>query len=132
MNKIFLAGNIGKSFQEGVPAVDTKVYGDKELTTFRLSIYEGKGKDGKSMYTNLTIRCWNKPWLKERLREGSFVALEGRLDVSTYEAKDGTRKTSYCVVAETVDLPLEPRNAAPQTAPSAPATSKNVDDGFPF
>lgn len=133
MNKVFLAGTISKGFQDA-PAIDVKPYGDnKELITFRISTYEGKSKDGKSLYTYHTIKSWNTPWLKERLHAGQFVVVEGRVSIDTFEGKDGNKRTAYSVNADRVETPLEPRESAPAAAPatSTPAPQKSESD-FPF
>lgn len=48
------------------------------------------------------------------LHKGDKVAIDGRLRYSSWEAKDGTRRSKLKVVAEEVELMQRPRQAAQQ------------------
>ena len=48
------------------------------------------------------------------LHKGDKVAIDGRLRYSSWEAKDGTRRSKLEVVAEEVELMQRPRQAAQQ------------------
>lgn len=48
------------------------------------------------------------------LHKGDKVAIDGRLRYSSWEAKDGTRRSKLGVVAEEVELMQRPRQAAQQ------------------
>jgi single-strand DNA-binding protein len=58
------------------------------------------------------------------LHKGDKVAVEGRLRYSSWEARDGTRRSKLEVVAEEVDLMQRPRQAAQQ-----PGMTANVPRG---
>ena len=47
------------------------------------------------------------------LHKGDKVAIDGRLRYSSWEAKDGTRRSKLEVIAEEVELMQRPRQAAP-------------------
>lgn len=53
------------------------------------------------------------------LHKGDKVAIDGRLRYSSWEAKDGTRRSKLEVIAEEVELMQRPRQAAQQAAHAA-------------
>lgn len=66
------------------------------------------------------------------LSKGKMVAVAGRIQVQTYEAKDGSNRKSFSVVAEEVKF-LSPRESAGPAAsmpePEAPPFGPSYDDG---
>lgn len=64
--------------------------------------------------------------------KGSLVAVDGRLQVRTYDAKDGTKRWVTEVVAETVRF-LDKRDSASSTGSSSFGNEVDfTDDDIPF
>jgi single-strand DNA-binding protein len=65
------------------------------------------------------------------LGKGRLVAVDGRLQIRTYEAQDGTRRQAAEVVADTVQFLDWPRESAGPESPGEGA-SLGTEDDLPF
>jgi single-strand DNA-binding protein len=77
----------------------------------------------------IDIVCWRQlaEQVSQHLTKGRLVAVEGRLQIRSYETQDGQRRKVAEVVANTVRFLDRPRAAA--SAESEPAAD---DDEVPF
>jgi len=77
----------------------------KKVTTLILAVQRSY-KNTEGLYETDFIRCtlWNSvaASTSEYCKKGDIVGIKGRLQVSSYEDKDGTRKYSTEVIAEKV------------------------------
>jgi len=83
-------------------------------------------------------------FVTQYLTKGRLVAVEGRLQIRSWVAQDGTRRTSAEVVADSVqglDRPRDPDAAAPRgeddrfvtpVAPTATGPVDDIDENDPF
>lgn len=101
MNKVFLIGRLTRDSelrytQGGAPVASFDLAVNRPFT----------GQDGKREADFIRIACWNK--LAENVNQytgkGSLVAVSGRLQVRSYQAQDGTKRTAYEVVADSVEF----------------------------
>ena len=133
MNKVFLLGRLVRD-----PEIRTTQSG-KMVTTFTLAVDRfGGGKDNADF---ITIVTWDK--LAENcgnsLTKGQRALVEGRLQIRSFEGKDGQKRWVTEIVAQSVEF-LERRSSAPTTetsnAPHDAATQFGhdvaPDDEIPF
>ena len=133
MNKVFLLGRLVRD-----PEIRTTQSG-KMVTTFTLAVDRfGGGKDNADF---ITIVTWDK--LAENcgnsLTKGQRALVEGRLQIRSFEGKDGQKRWVTEIVAQSVEF-LERRSSVPTTesgnAPHDAATQFGQDvapdDEIPF
>ena len=84
-NNVVMVGNLGRD-----PDVRER------MTSFSLAIYQGRDKP--SMW--LMVKCFD---MRVDASKGQKVRVEGRLYFETYQAKDGTQKSVWGIVADTVE-----------------------------
>lgn len=133
MNKVFLLGRLVRD-----PEIRTTQSG-KMVTTFTLAVDRfGGGKDNADF---ITIVTWDK--LAENcgnsLTKGQRALVEGRLQIRSFEGKDGQKRWVTEIVAQSVEF-LERRSSVPTTessnVPHDAATQFGqdvaLDDEIPF
>jgi single-strand DNA-binding protein len=102
-------GGLNRSILAGRLVADPEVrYTDKEaaITHFRLAINHGSKKKGTD--TTDFIKCVAFGGLAkicgEYLKKGKLVAVEGRLNVRSYEGKDGQKKSATEVIVNDLHM----------------------------
>lgn len=83
-------------------------------TRFRLAVDRGfRTQQGERQTDFINVVCWRRQAevIGEYLKKGRLVAVEGRLQVNSFKAKDGQNRVFYQVVADNVRF-LESRAAA--------------------
>lgn len=146
INTIAIIGRLGRD-------PDLKyTQGGKPVCSFSLAV--DRRQKGETDWFQVT--AWDKlaELCNEHLRKGRQAAVRGRMQSRTYEAQDGSKRTSWEVVAEDVqflggreeqDAPAAPPQQQPQRQAqqrqASPATRQTVqqawgplpdDDGVPF
>lgn len=101
MNRIILLGRLTRE-----PEVRTTPTG-KTVVVFSLAVdCPYKGRDGKTETDFINIVAWNKTaelcgnWLDK----GSRVLVEGRLQIRSYDGKDGKKRYATEVIADRVEF----------------------------
>ena len=123
MNKSFLIGRLTRD-----PELRTTASGHF-VTTFSLAVDRGY----KNEVDFIDIVCWQKlaEIVADNLTKGRLVAVEGRLQIRSYEAKDGSKRRVAEVVADQVqflDYKREPGEDAKEDIPGINVS----DDDLPF
>ncbi len=102
-------GGLNRSILAGRLVADPEVrYTNNEtaVTHFRLAINRGSKKNGNE--TTDFINCVAFGGLAkicgEYLKKGKLVAVEGRLQIRSYEAKDGQKKTATEVIIDDMQM----------------------------
>jgi single-strand DNA-binding protein len=109
LNRVILIGRLTRdpelrvTSQSGVP-----------VTSFTLAVdrpYQGQGGQRETDFIDCV--AWRRlaETVAEHMRKGRLVAVEGRLQIRTYETQDGQRRRVAEVVADDVrflDRPREP------------------------
>lgn len=117
MNKVIMIGNLTKQPElKYTPNA-------KAVATFTIAVNTGFGENKKADYFNIVV--WGKPAENSAnfLDKGSKVAITGRLQNRSYEAKDGTKKYITEIIAEEVEfLSSKPNNN----------TNNNIESGNQF
>lgn len=97
MNKLTIIGNLTRD-----PEL-RQVGEDKTVCSLSVAV-NGRGKDSQSIFFRVSV--WNGLGEKceQYLHKGSKVAVVGSVNVSTYQANDGTTRASLDVLAEDVEF----------------------------
>ncbi len=104
LNKIMLIGNLGRD-------VETRfTSGNVSISSFSMATTNGyKGKDGnwvnETTWHNITVFNMSD-FMKENLKKGRKVYVEGRLTKREYTDKEGIKRYSTDVISEKI-IPLE-------------------------
>ena len=131
MNQVILVGRLAQDVElryiagTGTPVATFTVAVEREFT----------GKNGKREVDFIDIQTWGKQaeTCSNYIGKGSMVSIQGSLRVEKYEAKDGTRRTSYRVKADRVNFlsnskKSDERVEAPQFDPSFLGDFEGIDD----
>ena len=99
MNKIFISGNLTRD-----PEV-RYTSGGKSYAKMGIAVNRYKKKDGTQEVDFFNMTAWDKTaeFCGKYLRKGSKVVVEGRLQTSSYEGKDGTKKTGYDIIIDSIE-----------------------------
>lgn len=137
-NKVFLIGNLTRDpdlryTTSGIP-----------VTRFTVAVNRGKNKEDVDF---INIVAWRRlaEICGEFLKKGRPVAVEGRLQIRSYTARDGQKKTMTEVIADNMQMlgskpsssasPQSPVVGQPPTEDNRQKTDDSVqppDDEIPF
>jgi single-strand DNA-binding protein len=127
-NRSFLIGRLTRDPETRYTSAGVAV------SRFTLAINRPTRKDGNSEVDFIRVVAWRKlaEICNEYLRKGKLVAIEGRLQFSSYE-KNGQKQTLAEVVAENMQM-LDRKDASAGSAQAAPApaVAAPVEDIVPF
>ena len=133
MNKVFLIGNLTKdpemrSTQSGVAVCNFTIAVNRRFRN---------PQTGQQETDFLNVIAWRQlaELCSKYLAKGRKVAVTGSMQTRQYEAKDGSKRTAWDIVADEVEF-LTPQNQQSST-PSAPgayttAASKGQDSGAAY
>lgn len=131
MNQVILIGRLAQDVElRYIAGTGTSV------ATFTVAVErEFTGKNGKREVDFIDIQTWGKQAenCSKYIGKGSMVSIQGSLRVEKYEAKDGTKRTSYRVKADRVNFlsnskKSDERVEAPQFDPSFLGDFEGIDD----
>ena len=116
LNKIMLIGNLGRDVETRFTSSNVSI------SSFSMATTNGyKGKDGnwvnETTWHNITVFNLSD-FMKENLKKGRKVYVEGRLTKREYADKEGIKRYSTDVISERI-IPLE----------SSGESSANYSDG---
>lgn len=101
MNKVMLIGNLTRD-----PELQT-TNGGKSVCRFGLAVQRRfANQDGERDADFFNITVWGIPGenCHKYLRKGSKCAITGRIQISTYDAADGSKRTSTDIIADEVEF----------------------------
>lgn len=126
MNRIILSGIAGSDPQ-------TKQTSTTTVTSFRLAV-RGKSKD-ETMWITATAFGKTAELVSQYIKKGSKCGVEGRLNLDEYTDKEGVKRMSVQVIADSIEFfsskPVDESylNSEPKAAsPNAPVQ----EDDLPF
>lgn len=130
MNRVFLIGNLTKdpelrSTQSGVSVCNFTIAVNRRI----------KNANGQQETDYLNIIAWRQlaELCSKYLAKGRKLAVTGSIQTRTYEAKDGSKRTAWDIVADEVEF-LAPQNqqSSTQSAPRAYTTAASKDSGTAY
>ena len=132
MNRIILLGRLVKD-----PDVKVTTSG-KTVCTFTLAVDRPfSGKDGKREADFINIQTWNKTAeiVGNNLSKGQRLLVEGRLQIRSYDGKDGNKHYVTEVIADRVEF-IERKEKSAQKAESEAmegfGSEVQFDEEIPF
>ena len=144
MNKVILVGNLAND-----PEPRTTQSGISQ-STFRIAVQRRfANAQGVREADFFTVIAWrqNADFCNRYLKKGSKVAVEGSIQVRSYDAQDGTKRYVTEIIADSVESvgsrgdgqgqarPRDPGPTPPPAAPAGPAMNDFTevdDDELPF
>jgi len=129
LNKILLIGRLTrdpemKYLANGTPVVNFSVAVDRPFTNAQ----------GNKETDFIDIVAWRKlaETVANHLTKGRLVAIEGRLQIRSYEAQDSSKRKAAEVVADTVQFLDYPKDQAGVPAGGIPEDTLELPDDLPF
>lgn len=112
LNSVILMGNL-----TAAPTI-RQTDGGKDVANFTVAI-SGRG-DRPTTYVDIT--AWNQParFIAENASKGALVAVEGRLELQSWEGDQGKR-SKLVVVADNVQLTVWPEKTKASGKPQSKA-----------
>lgn len=129
LNKIMLIGNLGRD-------VETRfTTGNVSISSFSMATTNGyKGKDGnwvnETTWHNVTVFNMSD-YMKENLKKGRKVYVEGRLTKREYTDKEGIKRYSTDVISEKI-IPLDSSGDGSNYSENTSAESTTVNEMPPI
>lgn len=128
MNKVFLIGNLTRdpeirSTQSGVAVCNFSIAVNRRFRN---------PQTGQQETDFLNIVAWRQlaELCSKYLAKGRKVAVAGSIQTRTYEAKDGSKRTAWDIVADEVEfLTTQNQQSSTQSAPGAYTTAASKDSG---
>lgn len=130
MNKVFLIGNLTRdpemrSTQSGVVVCNFTIAVNRRF----------KNANGEQETDFLNVIAWRQlaELCGKYLAKGRKVAVTGSIQTRTYEAKDGSKRTAWDIVADEVEfLTTQSQQSSTQSAPGAYTTAASKDSGTAY
>lgn len=111
LNKVFLIGNLTRDPELRYTSTGTAV-GDLNIAVnHRFTSRDTNEKKDEVVFVGVTVWGKQAEACGEYLTKGSSLFIEGRLQMDTWESKDGQRRTRLRVVAQRVQFIGKPRGA---------------------
>lgn len=131
MNKVFLIGNLTKdpemrSTQSGVAVCNFTIAVNRRFRN---------QQTGQQETDFLNIIAWRQlaELCSKYLAKGRKVAVTGSVQIRTYEAKDGSKRTAWDIVADEVEfLTSQNQQSSTQSTPGHNTTAASKDSGTAY
>ena len=124
INKVILVGNLGKD-------PEIKQINQKEIANFTIATTSGFGENKKTQWHNIVV--YNEkivPVVKNYIKKGSKVYVEGSLETREYTTKEGVKKQATNIVISYNSV-LQLLDKIADSA-EVNVVSQNEDDEVPF
>ena len=130
MNKVVLIGNLVRdpevrATQSGISVCNFTVAVNRRF----------KKENGEQETDFLNVIAWRQlaELCGKYLAKGRKVAVTGSIQTRTYEAKDGSKRTAWDIVADEVEfLTTQSQQSSTQSAPGAYTTAASKDSGTAY
>jgi single-strand DNA-binding protein len=126
LNRVILIGRLTRD-----PELRVTSQSGVSVATFTLAVDRPYQNQGQRETDFIDCVAWRRlaETVAEHMRKGRLVAVEGRLQIRTYETQDGQRRRVAEVVADDVRFLDRPREGPP---PSASDEDMPLPDDLPF
>lgn len=123
MNKVFLTGRIANDLE--IRSTST----GKSVCEFRLATNRPTNRDGERVADFINCRVWNKTAenLKKYQAKGNLIAVIGRMQVETYQDKEGKNRRNTYVLVEDLEY-LEQKKESKQGETKQPEEENEFKD----
>lgn len=129
LNKVFLIGNLTRDPELRYTAGGTAV-GDLNMAINQQFVNRNNNeKRDEVVFVNVTVWGKQAEACGEYLSKGSSLFIEGRLQLDTWEGKDGQKRNRLRVIAQRVQFIGRPRGAKADMA--GKVTQKNTSQEMP-
>ena len=100
MNRVFLIGNLTRDPETRTTQSGTTV------CSFTIAVNRRMKQDGQQETDFLNIVAWRQlgELCQKYLSKGKKCAVTGRIQTRSYEAKDGSKRTAWDIVADEVEF----------------------------
>lgn len=127
-NQLTCIGHVGRDAEQSFTP------NGKSMLKFSVAMQSGWGD--KKATTWLNVTKWNPPeWMAARITRGSAVLVQGEFTLREYDARDGSKKQSADLNAQTV-VPMEHGDAAAgkqrHLSSGVEQAHEITDDDIPF
>lgn len=127
MNKIILLGRLTKT-----PEIRFSQITQNKVASFTLAVNRKYVKTGEERQTDfINIVAWNQlaDFSEKYLQTGIQICISGRLEIRSYENKDGQKRYITEVIAEEIDFADSKKSQIPDTSilSGQPNTLPNLD-----
>ena len=122
MNKVILIGRLTRE-------VETRTVGEHMVARFAVAVDRPfKNANGERETDFIEVVAWRQlaKLASDYLVKGQQVAVEGRLQIRTYQTDDGSKHKAAEVVADEIQFLAKPSGAKTEAA------SEPVDETVPF
>lgn len=123
MNKVFLTGRIANDLE--IRSTST----GKSVCEFRLATNRPTNRDGERVADFINCRVWNKTAenLEKYQAKGNLIAVMGRMQVETYQDKEGKNRRNTYVLVEDLEY-LEQKKESKQGETKQPEEENEFKD----
>lgn len=128
MNKVILIGNMVKE-----PEIKQTTNGKTMIRNSIAIRNDFKNADGEYGTEFVNILVWNNQaeYLSKYAHKGTKIAVEGRMQTSSYDADDGTKRYSTEVVCNNVEI-LQSANQSANNETQSAIEENNEEEYDPF
>lgn len=130
MNRVFLIGNLTRdpemrSTQSGVAVCNFTIAVNRRFRN---------PQTGQQETDFLNVIAWRQlaELCDKYLAKGRKVAVTGSIQTRTYEAKDGSKRNTFDIVADEVEFLSQNQQSSTQSAPGAYTTAASKDSGTAY
>ena len=130
MDRVFLIGNLTRdpemrSTQSGVAVCNFTIAVNRRFRN---------PQTGQQETDFLNVIAWRQlaELCDKYLAKGRKVAVTGSIQTRTYEAKDGSKRNTFDIVADEVEFLSQNQQSSTQSAPGAYTTAASKDSGTAY
>ena len=124
MNKVILMGNLTRD-------VEIKAYANTTVARTGIAVPRAF-KKGEVDFFNLVAFNKTAEFLSKYFAKGSKLLVEGRLQQSNYEDKDGNKKSSTEIVVEQIEFASAKKDSGNGNSGTNTNDRVSPDDDYPF
>ena len=124
MNKVILMGNLTRD-------VEIKAYANTTVARTGIAVPRAF-KKGEVDFFNLVAFNKTAEFLSKYFAKGSKLLVEGRLQQSNYEDKDGNKKSSTEIVVEQIEFASAKKDSGNGNSSTNTNDRVSPDDDYPF
>ncbi len=127
LNKVFLIGNLTRDPELRYTAGGTAVASLRIAVTQRFVNRNTKEQRSEVVFVDVTVWGRQAEACGEYLSKGSSLFVEGRLNLDTWESREGQRRSRLSIVAQRVQFIGRPRGTETKTMAEAGVEDTSQD-----